>query len=75
MAHFLPPEHVRQVIKLEWPFKDVSVKDGWNLGVTYYKAFNISNSLILANLGSGDCVVILKSSKLGPIHNCFHYTI
>ena len=23
MAHFLPPEHVRQVNKLEWPYKDI----------------------------------------------------
>ena len=23
MAHFLPPEHVRQVLKLEWPYRVV----------------------------------------------------
>ena len=26
MAHFLPPEHVRQVNKLEWPSREIKVK-------------------------------------------------
>ena len=30
MAHFLPPEHVRQVIKLEWPYLRITA--GWNIG-------------------------------------------
>ena len=25
MAHFLPPEHVRQVNKLEWPYLFINV--------------------------------------------------
>ena len=28
MAHFLPPEHVRQVNKLEWPKQDSTVGIG-----------------------------------------------
>ena len=28
MAHFLPPEHVRQVNKLEWPNEKISANDG-----------------------------------------------
>ena len=38
MAHFLPPEHVRQVNKLEWPKGTLENKRsvGWDYSLTWW---------------------------------------
>ena len=40
MAHFLPPEHVRQVNKLEWPKGIVKVS---MIGICFIYLLNTSN--------------------------------
>ena len=55
MAHFLPPEHVRQVNKLEWP----KVKNQRSISINENKPYNRYMVIIVDSVWA----VIMKSIK------------
>ena len=47
MAHFLPPEHVRQVNKLEWPKRtSKSLTEGYFVGKRNFYNSDVKRSLV-----------------------------
>ena len=62
MAHFLPPEHVRQVNKLEWPYIYINICIYTLMNITYVMFISDTMLVRFLKLHVPDNFIILGAS-------------